>query len=59
MHIKGSHKQNKRTTYRMGEKKIAKDATDNQKMVQRPKQTFLQRHTDGKHAHEKIFNISN
>ena len=30
----------------------------NQEVVKRPKQTFLQRHTDGKQTHEKIFNIA-
>ena len=30
-----------------------------QKMVQSPKQTFLQRHTDGQEAHEKTLNITN
>ena len=30
-----------------------------QKMGGRPKQTFLQRHTDGQEAHEKMFNITN
>ena len=31
----------------------------NQKMGQRPKQTFLQRHADGQYAHEKMLNITN
>ena len=28
-------------------------------MGRRPKQTFLQRHTDGQQAHEKMLNIAN
>ena len=31
----------------------------NQKMGGRSKQTFLQRHTDGQKAYEKMFNITN
>ena len=72
MHSKGNHKQNKKTTNKIGEK----DATNlqsiqtahvvlyqkikqpNQKM-ERSKQTFLQRHADGQTAHKKTFNITN
>ena len=31
----------------------------NQKMCRRPRQTFLQRHTDGQEAREKMLNITN
>ena len=31
----------------------------NQKMGGRSKQTFLQKHTDGQEAHEKMLNITN
>ena len=81
MHSKGNHKQNKKTTHRMGENickwcdwqginlqnlqtahiaQYQKNKQPNQKMGQRPKQTFLQRrHTDGQEAHEKMLNITN
>ena len=81
MHSKGNHKQNKKTTHRMGENickwcdwqginlqnlqtahiaQYQKNKQPNQKMGQRPKQTFLQRrHTDGQEAHEKLLNITN
>ena len=81
MHSKGNHKQNKKTTHRMGENickwcdwqginlqnlqtahiaQYQKNKQPNQKMGQRPKQTFLQRrHTDGQEAHEKMLNLVN
>ena len=31
----------------------------NQEMGRRPKQIFLQRHTDGQHTHVKMLNIAN
>ena len=37
---------------------ISKNKHLNQKMGRRPKQLFLQRHTDGPEAHEKMFNIT-
>ena len=36
-----------------------KDKQSNEKMGRRPKQTFLQRHTDGQQAHEKMLNTTN
>ena len=38
---------------------IQKDNKPNPKIGKRPKQTFLQRHTDGQEAHEKLLNITN
>ena len=35
-----------------------KNKQPNQKMGGRPKQTFLQRHTDGQQAHEKMLNTA-
>ena len=32
--------------------------TNNEKMDGRPEQTFLQRHTDGQQAHEKMLNTA-
>ena len=36
-----------------------KNKQPNQKMGRGPKETFLQRHTDGQEAHEKMLNIAN
>ena len=53
MHIKENHKQNKKTTYRMGEN-IYKDKQSNQKLGKGSKQTFLQRRcTDSQKANKK------
>ena len=38
---------------------IKKNKQPKQKMGRRPKQTFLQRQTDGQKAHEKMLNITN
>ena len=36
-----------------------KNKQPNQKMVRRPKQTFLQRYRDGQQAHEQMLSITN
>ena len=42
----------------VSEKQIAQSKQTSKQMGRRPNQTFLQRHTDGQQAHEKMLNIA-